>query len=101
MPDLLPGDPVVIDAGIAVRCVVPMGRSDELALMQSWRSRGIHVVAPLLLFAESTSALRRLVHGGLLSQSQGDLALQDLLSLAIDSADPAPMTDSTWLLRKS
>lgn len=57
---------------------------DALGLIARWRAGGIRLVAPDLLLAEGTSAIRRLVHAGLLSSERGAVALDDFLDLAID-----------------
>jgi predicted nucleic acid-binding protein len=84
-----PGDPLVVDASLAVWSVVPAAAAvDTLGLIGDWRSRGLRLVAPDLLLAEGTSAIRRLVHSGLLSMERGAVALEDLFDLAIDCVPP-------------
>lgn len=75
----------MIDAGIAVWAVVPAAaRFDTLELIRRWRGRGAQLLSPSLFLAESTSAIRKLVHGGVLSVAEGSTALSDLLNLDID-----------------
>jgi predicted nucleic acid-binding protein len=76
---------LVIDAGIAVWAVVPTVASfDTLTLISGWRRNRIRLLSPSLFLAESTSVIRRLVHGGVLSEEEGTTALTDLLDLDVD-----------------
>jgi predicted nucleic acid-binding protein len=78
-------DSLVIDASIAVWAVIPtVAPLDTLNLIGGWRRRGVRLISPSLFLAESTSAIRRLVHGGILSEEEGTTALTDLLDLDID-----------------
>jgi predicted nucleic acid-binding protein len=76
---------LVIDASIAVWAVVPAAAPfDTLKLIGGWRRRGVRLLSPSLFLAESTSAIRKLVHGGILSVEEGSTALSDLLDLDVD-----------------
>jgi predicted nucleic acid-binding protein len=80
-----PADRLVIDASIAVWAVVPAAAPfDTLELIREWRRRGVRLLSPSLFLAESTSAIRRLVHGGFFSFEEGSTALSDLLKLDVD-----------------
>jgi len=76
---------LVIDASLAVWAVVPaIAPFDTLALIRGWREENVQLLSPSLFLSESTSAIRRLVHGGLISAEEGTNALTDLLDLAVD-----------------
>jgi len=78
-------DSLVIDAGLAVWAVIPAEAPiDTLRLITGWRRKGVQLLSPSLYLAESTSAIRRLVHGGLLTVEEGTTALADLLDLDVD-----------------
>ena len=78
-------DRLVIDASIAVWAVVPAAaRFDTLELIRRWRATGVQLLSPSLFLAESTSVIRKLVHGGAFSVEEGSTALSDLLNLDID-----------------
>jgi predicted nucleic acid-binding protein len=78
-------DRLVIDASIAVWAVVPaVAPFDTLKLISGWRLKGIRLLSPNLFLAESTSAIRRLVQGGLFSLEEGSTALSDLFDLDVD-----------------
>ena len=78
-------DRLVIDASIAVWAVVPAAAPfDTLELIKGWRRRAVQLLSPSLFLAESTSAIRRLVHGGVFSVEEGSTALTDLLNLDVD-----------------
>jgi predicted nucleic acid-binding protein len=75
----------VIDASIAVWAVVPaVAPFDTLELIREWRQRRIHLLSPSLFLAECTSAIRRLVQGGIFSCEEGSTALSDLLNLDVE-----------------
>lgn len=81
---LSPGNSLLLDAGIAVWAVLPMESPiDTLQLIEDWRRKGIRLLAPGLFLSESTSAIRRLVYGGMLTANEGEIALNDLLELEI------------------
>lgn len=76
---------LVIDASLAVWAVVPaIAPFDTLALIRRWREKNVQLISPSLFLSESTSAIRRLVHSGLISAEEGANALTDLLDLAVD-----------------
>ena len=75
----------MIDASIAVWAVVPAAAQyDTLELIRRWWARGVQLLSPSLFLAESTSAIRKLVHGGVFSIQEGSTALSDLLDLNIE-----------------
>jgi predicted nucleic acid-binding protein len=82
---LNPGNSLLIDAGIAVWAVLPMESPiDTLQLIEDWQRKGIQLLAPGLFLSETTSAIRRLVYGGMLTADEGEIALNDLLELEIN-----------------
>ena len=70
---------LVIDASVAVRCVLPgVEQSRCIQLVEDWRREGYTLCAPRLWAYELTSAVNKLVHFG---QIERDEAL-DALFLA-------------------
>jgi len=78
--------PIVIDAGVAVRAVVPTGISRTVKQhFAGWYRAERSIVAPSQWIAEAVSALRRLLFLGELSAQETNRAVEDLFALGIES----------------
>jgi predicted nucleic acid-binding protein len=86
MPNL-PSTPIVVDASTAIGALLPvLAPVDTLELFRTWRQHSTEILAPSLWLAESTSVIRRYVHGGLLTLDEGAVALDDLAALEVTVA---------------
>jgi len=74
---------IVIDANIAVRCVLPIGAGHEIRCVQTWKRAGVVLAAPDLWLIEVTSALRKAVHMHLVSTEEALTSLDDLSALDV------------------
>jgi predicted nucleic acid-binding protein len=78
------GSPAVIDAGLALKLVLPdPGREHASALVARLMSQGSELVAPALWAYETTSTLCKAVHFGQLTPDEGRRALSQLLGLGV------------------
>lgn len=74
---------IVIDANIAVRCVLPIGAGHELRCVQRWKRAGVTLAAPDLWLIEVASALRKAVHLNLVTADEALTSLDDLSALDV------------------
>lgn len=74
---------IVIDANIAVRCVLPIGAGHEIRCVQGWKQAGVTLAAPDLWLIEVTSALRKAVYMRLVSTDEAITSLEDLSALDV------------------
>ena len=89
---------VVVDANIVAALVLPLPYSDQSrSRMDAWERDHVDLVAPMLLEYEVSSALRKAVTIGWLSQDEVDEALQRLLNLDIECWPPTPEQHSSAL----
>ena len=83
MPNSLPPQ-IVVDASTVIAALLPtLAPVDTLDLFTAWRRTDTAILAPPLLLAECTSAIRRYVHSGLLADEEGTTALADLMTLDV------------------
>lgn len=94
---------LVIDAGIALKLVLPGPEQSRLrAMADEWRKDGATLVAPDLWLYEFTSAVAKAVHFEVLTDDEGRRALHLLHRLGVrlvppDAAQAALAYD--WTLR--
>jgi predicted nucleic acid-binding protein len=74
---------IVIDANIAVRCLLPIGEGLEVRCVQKWKRGGVTLAAPDLWLIEVTSAMRRAVSVGLISMDEALTSLDDISALDV------------------
>ena len=87
--------PFCLDASAAIAAVLPHPASAAAAdFLEDSLSRGERLVAPPLLYAETTSVLRRHVHIGAIQHHEAVIGLEDLLAIPITLVG-----DSTVYLR--
>lgn len=83
------GSPVVIDANLALKLVLPdPQREHASALVARLISQGSELVAPALWAYETTSTLCKAVHFGQLTPDEGRRALSQLLGLGVRLVAP-------------
>ena len=83
------GSPVVIDASLALKLVLPdPQREHASALVARLMSQGSELVAPALWAYETTSTLCKAVHFGQLTPDEGRRALSQLLGLGVRLVAP-------------
>jgi len=83
------GSPVVIDANLALKLVLPdPQREHASALVARLMSQGSELVAPALWAYETTSTLCKAVHFGQLTPDEGRRALSQLLGLGVRLVAP-------------
>ena len=71
--------PVVVDASLAVKMVVPEQFSAQaIALALSWDAQGIELVAPEFMASEYASALRKKIPEGLLTSEDAKRLMLEL-----------------------
>lgn len=81
---------IVIDASVAIWTLLPaIAPVDTVSRLVSWRQTDAELHAPSLWLAECASAVRRYVHTGAITPSEGLTAIDDLIALDVDLA---PMT---------
>jgi predicted nucleic acid-binding protein len=97
--------PVVVDASVAVELLVDLGLAG--AADRFWASvlrtdgEAVELWAPDLIFAETASALRKLVLRGGISAAAGRRAVDQLARLPIQVAGTALFMSEAWRLRAS
>ena len=89
----------VLDASVVVDALVVAGPAGDLA-RDEMRKLGVLQV-PAIFTAEVTSALRGLVHRGVLSSIRGATALTEILSVRTMSYPFEPFARRVWELRDS
>ena len=87
---------VVVDSSVILAALVDSAREGPWAETIVERES---LFAPELLFAETTSALRRLEREGRISTSDAKGALDDLLRLQVNLYPYSPYADRVWDLR--
>ncbi|MCB0054627.1 MAG: type II toxin-antitoxin system VapC family toxin [Caldilinea sp.] len=84
MPNSQPPQ-IVVDASTVIAALLPtLAPVDTLDLFTAWRRTDTAILAPPLLLAECTSAIRRYVHSGLLADEEAATALADLAALDVE-----------------
>lgn len=75
---------IVLDASVAVKLVIPEEFSRQAAaLIEDSRNAGQRVVGPPLLVGEATNAVLQRFRRGDLTTGEAEIAVHDILSLAI------------------
>ena len=89
---------LVVDASVIATALGDDGTDGDLV-----RSRlaGEHLAAPELIDLEVTSVLRRHLSTGRVDARRAQLALDDLVDLAIDRAPHLPLLTRCWELREN
>lgn len=91
MPNFPPPQ-IVIDVSTVIAALLPtLAPVDALAHFTLWRQANTVILAPPLLLAKCTSAIRRYVHGGLLLKDEGITALADLAILDVSIVPDTPV----------
>ncbi|MCJ7531878.1 MAG: type II toxin-antitoxin system VapC family toxin [Anaerolineales bacterium] len=74
---------VVIDANLTVRTVLPLGKGREIEYIEKWHQAKTQILAPDLWYAESVSAIRRIMSLNLITAGEGYQAIKDLFALDV------------------
>lgn len=92
--------PVVIDASVAVEYLISSPLTPHAqALVRSVVDRDVELWAPDLLYAESVSALRKLSRLRVITQAEGQQAVEDLRRLPITTTGTRDLMPRAWTLR--
>jgi predicted nucleic acid-binding protein len=76
---------LVIDAGVGVWTVLPvLSPINVLDQFLQWRQTQAMIYAPSFWLVETTSVIRRYVHAGTISSTEGTTAVNDLLNLGVE-----------------
>jgi predicted nucleic acid-binding protein len=80
---------VVVDSNVLVALTIPLEYSEpSLGKIDFWLSTGVDMVAPALWSYEATSAVRKYVYSGKLTQEEAFSAISDLLEIGIRDIEP-------------
>lgn len=80
-----PPSAIVVDANVAVRAVLPTDdKSNLLERFAGWYRSRREVFAPDLLLAEAISVIRRGIYERWISESEGQVAVEDLFRLGME-----------------
>ena len=84
-----------LDASVVLNWLLPQQRTEAVHefIVDCLRKRE-RLLAPPLLFSESTSVLRRYVHGGALLHDEAAAALGDLLALPLSTVHDSQVYQS-------
>jgi predicted nucleic acid-binding protein len=97
------GSPVVIDASIAVKPVLPSPMRPQCrALISQLKGEGVDLVAPALWSYETTSSLCKAVHFGVATPQEGRLMFSELQALGVRLFPPIAEQERQafeWTLR--
>jgi predicted nucleic acid-binding protein len=78
---------IVVDASVAIWALLPAAAPiDAVSRLIAWRQTDSELHAPSLWLAECVSAIRRYVHGGMITPDEGLTAIDDLITLEVDVA---------------
>jgi len=92
--------PVVIDASAVVEYIVVLTLTDAATRLFHLAADGrIELWAPDLVFAEATSALRKLVHIGAIPAAPARRAVDHLPQLPITATGTAALMPEVWKMR--
>jgi predicted nucleic acid-binding protein len=98
--DLASADAWVIDASVAVEYLVALAwPTQATATFRGALDRGAALWAPDLIYAESLSALRRLVGMKAILPAEGARAARDLAALPVSVSGTGALTAVVWSLR--
>lgn len=96
--------PVVIDASVAVEYLVDLGLAEPATRLFSQLvdpGANLELWAPDLIYAESTSALRKLVLRRAIPVAEGAKAIRRLVHLPIVATGTAALLPEVWRMRES
>jgi len=94
--------PVVIDASVVVEYLVAISLTAEArSVFRSVLERDVELWAPDLLYAESASALRRLVRLRAIGSVEATTAIGRLSRLPITTTGTGGLMDRVWELRQT
>ena len=92
---------VCVDASLILRMLVPGPMSDwALAILDEWERRDVLLTAPTLLGYEVTSSLRRLVHLGEITASEGEEAFKRFRAMGVRLSYRPGVLALSWRLAK-
>jgi len=92
--------PVVIDASAVVEYLVVLTLTDAATRLFHRAADGrVELWAPDLVYAESVSALRKLVRLGALAETPAEAAIGHLLRLPITATGTAVLMPDAWKMR--
>lgn len=92
---------ICVDACLVVAWLVPTDRTPEVqAFWDRVLAEETDLIGPPLLFAETLSALRKLVYFGKINAANGDEMRRDFLDMGIRQLNPAPMYPLAWDMAK-
>lgn len=92
--------PVVIDASAVVEYLVVLTLTEAATRLMHLAGEGrVELWAPDLVYAESLSALRKLVQLGAIDGSPATAAVDDLAKLPIMTTGTAALMPSAWRMR--
>ena len=84
--------PVVVDASLAVKVVVPEQFSDRAkALVLYWEMQGVELVTPEFMALKFASAIRKKIHEGLLTSEDAKRLMLELYQSGIDFRRSRPL----------
>lgn len=93
--------PVVIDASAVVEFLVVLTLTDAATRLFHHAADGrIELWAPDLVYAESVSALRKLVRLGALAEAPAEVAVDHLPGLPITTSGTAALMSDAWRMRE-
>lgn len=80
------GETLVIDASLAIRAILPLADQgqDILKQLAEWHREQVRLVAPEIWLAEVVSIIRQAIYAHLLSQEEGQVAVEDVFRLGIE-----------------
>ncbi len=93
---------VVVDASVVVELLVDLGRARQAAHLFSGLlapDSTLEIWAPDLVYAESASALRKLVQRKAIGAAAGTRAIQQLTRLPIMATGTAALMPEVWKMR--
>lgn len=92
---------IVVDASIAVKLVLNEPDSGIVRdLWQQWAMTGELRLAPPLFRTETLSVVRRAIHRGLLSERDGNAAVEELFALPMEIREPVALYRRAWEFAK-
>lgn len=92
--------PIVVDASVVVEYLVDLGQTDYADRVFRRAANGdLNLWAPDLIYAECTSALRKLVVRKAIRTSAGARAVAQLERLPLRVTGTLPLLSETWQLR--
>ena len=92
---------VILDASVAVEAVGYFTYPDQARaiLREAASGPGIDLWAPDLVFPESASAIRNLLHRGEIDRSAAEFAIESIVQLPVLVTSTAGLIEAAWQLR--